>query len=87
MTTILDPEAERLAAEIARKTGRPVADVLKAALTAHALATGVLPSPVTSSEERFNAMLAIAKRAAQRPVFDGRSPDEIIGYDAVGLPE
>jgi hypothetical protein len=32
-------------------------------------------------------MLAIAKRAAQRPVFDKRSPDEIIGYNAFGLPE
>jgi hypothetical protein len=87
MTVILDPETERLAADIAEKTGQPVADVLKAALTAHAFATGVLPPPATSSEERFNAMLAIAKRAAQQPVFDGRSPDEIIGYNALGLPK
>ncbi|HJU20795.1 MAG TPA: type II toxin-antitoxin system VapB family antitoxin [Stellaceae bacterium] len=86
MTMILDPEAERLASDIAKKTGQPVADVLKAALTAHALATGVLPSSTTGSEGRFNAMLAIAKRAAQRPVFDGRSPDEIIGCNALGLP-
>jgi hypothetical protein len=87
MTMALDPEAERLAGDIARKTGQHVAEVLKAALTAHALAIGVLPPSAMGSEERFNAMLGIAKRAAQRPVFDGRSPDEIIGCNALGLPE
>jgi uncharacterized protein (DUF433 family) len=33
----------------------------------------------------FAAMMAIAKRAAQRPVFDPRRPEEIIGYNALGL--
>jgi hypothetical protein len=37
------------------------------------------PKPTITPEERFNAMMAIAKRAAQRPVFDSRTPDEIIG--------
>lgn len=48
----------------------------------------VAPPSRMSSEERFNAMMVIAKRAAQLPVFDPRSPDEIIGYrtesDAMG---
>jgi hypothetical protein len=58
------------------------------ALTAHAQAIGVLPTPSPmSSEERFSAMMVIARRAAQRPVFDPRRPDEIIGYNALGLPE
>ncbi|MBV9491764.1 MAG: hypothetical protein JO069_18885 [Verrucomicrobia bacterium] len=39
------------------------------------------------SEARFRAMRVIAKRAAQRPVFDPRRPDEIIGCNAWGLPE
>jgi hypothetical protein len=34
----------------------------------------------SDSEERFRAMMEIAKRAARRPVFDRRRPDEIIGY-------
>jgi hypothetical protein len=37
-----------------------------------------------SSEERFSAITGIAKRAAQRPIFDPRPPDEIIGYTAPG---
>ncbi len=83
----LDPAAERLLAEIARKTGKDAAEVLTAALTAHARAAGVAVPPAASNEERFNAMLAIAKRAARRSVFDPRTPDEIIGYNALGLPE
>jgi hypothetical protein len=89
MSITLDPAAERLLAEMSKKTGQDAAELLTAALTAHAQAIGVLPpsTPSMSSEERFEAMMAIAKRAAQRPVFDPRSPDEIIGYNALGLPE
>ena len=90
MSIIVDPVAERLLAEMSEKTGKDVMELLTAALTAHAKAIGVLPalSPsAMSSDERISAMMAIAKRAAQRPVFDPRRPDEIIGYDALGLPE
>ena len=37
-----------------------------------------------SAEERFRAMMEIANRAVQLPVFDPRSPDEIIGYSGAG---
>lgn len=37
-------------------------------------------------EERYRAILRIARRAASRPVLDDRSPDEILGYDEHGLP-
>ena len=40
-----------------------------------------------SSEERFSSIMAIAKRAAQRPILYLRRPDEIIGYNALGLPK
>jgi hypothetical protein len=89
MAITLDPADERLLAEMSKKTGQPPAEMLTAALTAHAQAIGVLPAPAANpmtSEERFNAMMAIARQAVQRPVFDPRSPDEIIGYNAVGLP-
>jgi hypothetical protein len=88
MSIIVDPAAERLLAEMSKRTGQPAAELLAAALTAHAQAIGVLPAaPPMSNEERFTAMMAIAQRAAQRPVFDPRRPDEIIGYNALGLPE
>lgn len=88
MSIIVDPAAERLLAEMSKKTGKPATELLTAALTAHAEAIGVLPAPsAMSSEARFNAMMVIAKRAAQLPVFDPRRPDDIIGYNALGLPE
>ena len=89
MSIIVNPVAERLLAEMSKRTGQPAAELLTAALTAHAQAIGVLPapSPPMSSEERFRAMMAIAKSAAELPVFDPRRPDEIIGYNALGLPE
>jgi hypothetical protein len=90
MPIIVDPAVERLLAQMSQKTGKDAAELLAAALTAHAQVIGVLPAPAPppmSSEERFNAMMVIAKRAARRPVFDPRRPDEIIGYNALGLPE
>ena len=36
-----------------------------------------------NSEERFRAIMEIAARAAQRPIFDPRRPDEIIGYNSL----
>jgi hypothetical protein len=90
MSIIVDPAAERLLAEMSQKTGKDARELLTAALTAHAQAIGVLPalspSPM-SSDERFKAMMVIAERAAKLPVFDPRRPDEIIGYNALGLPE
>ncbi|MBV8525870.1 MAG: type II toxin-antitoxin system VapB family antitoxin, partial [Acetobacteraceae bacterium] len=87
---IVDPAAERLLAEMAKKTGKDAAELLTAALTAHAQAIGVLPArspPPMTSEERFRGMMEIADRAAQRPVFDPRRPDDIIAYNVLGLPE
>lgn len=31
-------------------------------------------------------LLEIARRCATRPVEDSRGPDEILGYDEIGLP-
>ena len=88
MTIIVDPVAERLLAEMSKKTGQEASQLLTAAVTAHAQAIGVLPAPPPmSSEERFSSIMAIAKRAAQRPILDPRRPDEIIGYNALGLPK
>jgi len=88
MTMLVDAVAERLLAEMSRKTGQPATELLADAVAAHAKAIGVLPaSPTASSEERFRAMMEIATRAAQRPVLDHRRTDEIIGYNALGLLE
>ena len=38
------------------------------------------------SEVAFRRLSALADELATLPVVDGRHPDEIIGYDAHGLP-
>ena len=85
MTTTLDAETEQLALAIAAKTGEGINDIVKAAVEARARAVGIKCS-TSSSDDRFKAMLAIAQRAARRPVLDPRSADEIIGYNDRGLP-
>jgi antitoxin VapB len=37
-------------------------------------------------EHRAGAVRAIVERSAARPVLDGRSADEIIGYGPSGIP-
>jgi antitoxin VapB len=90
MTTTLpaDSETERLAREVARAKGKPVADVVRDAIEASAREAGVLmarPSRLSAAERR-RRLLEISKRSAARPILDPRTPDEILGYDERGLP-
>jgi antitoxin VapB len=77
--TILSPEAERLAQELAAKTGQSVEDAVVKALRQQ-----------TEREERriklHEAIKEIQDRVAELPVLDDRSADEILGYDKWGLP-
>jgi antitoxin VapB len=76
---IEDPEAEKLAMELAERTGKPVSQVVKAALRTQ-LARA--PRRVKGTIEDA---LAIAHHCASLPTLDPRSPDEIIGYDEDGM--
>jgi len=77
--TIRNPEAERLARELARKRGETVEDSVLKALQAQ-----------TESEERrvhvHKLISEIQDEVAKLPVLDNRSPDELLGYDESGLP-
>ena len=79
---IRNPEAERLATELARQTGETKTEAVTKALrdrltrvqrerTGHGLA------------DRLDE---IARHCATLPVLDGRDADEILGYDGQGLP-
>ena len=88
MTIALDTIAERLAIAVAAKVGKPVDVVILEALEARALSMGLsLPAadPMTG-DDRYRRSLAIVERSAARPVLDDRSAEDIIGYDAAGLP-
>jgi antitoxin VapB len=76
---IEDPQAERLARELAEITGEPLAEAVTVALRARIAAVRRL-NQIVSGVERIQAVV----RAL--PVLDSRSADEILGYDEYGLP-
>ena len=79
---IRNPEAEKLAAELARATGESKTEAVTKALRDRL---------VRIRRERAKRRLAdeleeIAEHCSSLPVRDGRRAEEILGYDKVGLP-
>ena len=80
--SIKHPEADRLARELAQRTGESLTDaVLNALRERLRRETGRRQAPRVADELR-----AIRKRCSALPVLDSRSADEILGYDERGLP-
>jgi antitoxin VapB len=79
--SIKDEEADRLAREIARRTGESLTQAVVISLRER---LARLPSPRQGDLEEEIAR--IARRNAARKVLDPRSEDEILGYDASGSP-
>ena len=79
---IRNPEAEALAADLARLTGE----------TKTAAVTRALREQLNRVRRDRSGMgladrlVAIGKECAALPVLDDRAPDEILGYDEDGLP-
>jgi antitoxin VapB len=75
-------ETERLAREIAAKTGDTLTGAIQKALEErlerlkHRRKSQLLTSQLDD----------ILRRVDQLPILDSRSPDEILGYDEHGLP-
>lgn len=84
-----DPETERLARNIAEVTGKSLPTVVKEAIAAKAEADGIDDGAPKQGRKKldFDKLNAIIERAATRPVLDARTADEIIGYNAYGVPE
>jgi antitoxin VapB len=78
-----NPEAEKLAKALARKTGETLTDAVINALRERLSREEGRRTPRRLEDE----LLAIGARCAALPDLDRRSPDEIIGYDEVGLPK
>ncbi|MGH9528194.1 MAG: type II toxin-antitoxin system VapB family antitoxin [Terriglobales bacterium] len=77
-----NPEAEQLAAEVARRTGETKTQAVIRALRERL---------ARINQERRRRSLAdeleaIADHCARLPVLDTRPADEILGYDERGLP-
>jgi antitoxin VapB len=79
--SIKDPEADRLAREVARATG----ETLTAAVV-QSLRERLARVRRARGRPLREELLTIGRRCAELPVCDRRSDDEIVGYDSSGLP-
>lgn len=80
--SIKDDEADRLARELARRTGESLTGAVVVALRERLERVSRRPPARPLREE----LAAIRHRVATMPRLDDREPDEILGYDEHGLP-
>jgi antitoxin VapB len=81
--SIKDPEADRLAREVARITGETITQAVVISLRERLAKVERSPAEIEAIVE--DAM-AVVRHAGSLPVLDNRSADEILGYDEIGLP-
>ena len=80
--SVKDPEADRLAREVAARTGETLTRAIVVALRERlARLRGRRRRRPLRDELR-----EIARRCSSLPTLDGRPADDIIGYDERGLP-
>ncbi len=80
--SLKDPEADRLAREVAARTGETLTAAVIVALRERlARLKGQRRRRLLRDELRD-----IARRCAALPTLDDRTADEILGYDEQGLP-
>lgn len=81
--SIKNPEADRLARELAAITGETLTDAVTNSLRERLKREKGKEYPVSLRQE----LREIRERCAELPVRDARQPDEIVGYDANGVPD
>lgn len=81
--SVKDPEADRLAREIANRTGETLTGAIVVALRERLARLRARPA---RKQALIADMREIGRRCAALPTVDDSSEDEILGYDADGLP-
>jgi len=81
---IRDPKAHALARKVAQATGETMTEAVRKALEERL--ERLRRRDQASRRQRAARLMARGKAFASLPVLDPRSPDEILGYDEVGLP-
>ena len=76
--SIKNSMADQLARELADLTGESITDAVVASLRARL--------DLERRRQRDRALDDIIERFQRLPMIDGRSPEDIIGYDQHGLP-
>ncbi|MEZ4416147.1 MAG: type II toxin-antitoxin system VapB family antitoxin [Gemmatimonadota bacterium] len=79
--SIKDPETDRLARELAQRTGESLTEAIRRALEERLQRVSRYAQPPLRDELRM-----VRERVAELPVRDRRTPEEILGYDDRGLP-
>ena len=80
--SIKHPEADRLARELSKRTGEGLTEAVVKALRERLAREQRRIRGRRLSDE----LLAIGERCAALPVLDGRTADDVLGYDEYGLP-
>lgn len=80
--SLKDPEADRLAREVAARTGETLTAAVIVALRERLKRLKGTRRRRTLRDE----LREIARRCAALPTLDDRPADEIVGYDEQGLP-
>lgn len=80
--SLKDPETDRLARAVAALTGETLTTAVKKAL-AERLERERLKRG--DREQRLARIREIGEHCASLPVYDPRTPDEIVGYDENGM--
>ena len=80
--SIKDPETERLARNLAQLTGETITAATKRAIEERLRRVGGHSRKAALLQD----MAEIRRRWSEMPILDDRTADEILGYDAHGLP-
>lgn len=80
--SIKDEEADRLARALAKETGESLTEAIVIALRERLQRQ----KKRKSSASRLQRLRAVRLSMLELPVLDSRSEDEILGYDASGIP-
>jgi antitoxin VapB len=80
--SIKDPEADRLARELAARTGETLTQAVLQALRERL----VREDGKSGATNLRLELRMLRKRCAALPVLDDRHPDVLVGYDDDGLP-
>ncbi len=78
---ISNPEADRLARELAKLKGETITEAV-----VKALREGLLRETAKARVDLKAEIMAISRRAGRIPRRTSRTAEEIIGYDESGLP-
>jgi antitoxin VapB len=82
--SIKNAEVERLLREVAGRRGVGMTEALRQVLAEELARTGAAQEAERAA--RYEAVIAIAARVAAMPDVSDMTDDEILGYDADGVP-